>query len=75
MVVIPEAVERLSGIHNHRSTGVDTAAMELRGSWLWIPGSRSARPGMTACFLLALCLFASAAFALDFPQLTGRVVD
>ncbi|MGA8495315.1 MAG: YgcG family protein [Xanthobacteraceae bacterium] len=30
---------------------------------------------MTAYFLLALCLFTSVAFALDFPQLTGRVVD
>src|SRR5580704_17525512 len=75
MVVIPEAAKRLSGIHNHRSIGVDTAAMKLQGSWLWIPGSHSARPGMTAYFLLALCLFASAAFALDFPQLTGRGVD
>jgi uncharacterized protein len=75
MVVIPEAAKRLSGIHNHRSAGVDTAAMKLRGSWLWIPGSRSARPGMAAYFLFALCLFTSVAFALDFPQLTGRVVD
>ncbi len=72
MAVIPEAAKRLSGIHNHRSAGVDIA---LRGSWLWIPGSRYARPGMTAYFLLALCLLTGAAFALDFPQLTGRVVD
>jgi uncharacterized protein len=76
MVVIPEAAERLSGIHNHRSTGVDTAAMKLRGSWLWIPGSRSARPGMTVCLAVALaCCLVTAALALDFPQLTGRVVD
>src|SRR5262245_15137499 len=34
--VIPEAAQRLSGIHNHCP-------------WVWIPGSRlSARPGMTA---------------------------
>src|SRR5580700_6448140 len=76
MVVIPEAAKRLSGIHNHRSAGVDTAAMKLRGSWLWIPGSRSARPGMTICLAVALvCCLVTAAFALDFPQLTGRVVD
>jgi len=48
-----------------------------RGSWLWIPGSRlSARPGMTFCAAAALCLFITAlAFAFDFPELTGRVVD
>ena len=47
-----------------------------RGSWLWIPGSRFARPGMTRCVTAALCLLlASVAFALDFPALTGRVVD
>jgi hypothetical protein len=34
-LVIPEAAERLSGIHTFRL-------------WLWIPGSRFARPGMTA---------------------------
>src|SRR6202162_642057 len=44
------------------------------GLWLWIPGSRLARPGMTA-LLATLCLFASLAFALDFPALSGRVVD
>src|ERR1700730_9371726 len=44
------------------------------GLWLWIPGSRLARPGMTA-LLAALCGFASLAFALDFPALSGRVVD
>jgi uncharacterized protein len=31
-------------------------------------------PGMTAC-LVVLCLLATFAFALDFPPLTGRVVD
>ena len=47
-----------------------------RGSWLWIPGSRFARPGMTRCVTAALCLLlASVALALDFPALTGRVVD
>ena len=48
-----------------------------RASWLWIPGSRlAARPGMTIGIAAALCLlFASFAFALDFPELTGRVVD
>jgi uncharacterized protein len=48
-----------------------------RDSWLWIPGSRlMARPGMTLCVAAALCLFfASFAFAFDFPELTGRVVD
>jgi uncharacterized protein len=48
-----------------------------RGPWLWIPGSRlSARPGKTLGIVAALCLlFASFAFALDFPELTGRVVD
>src|SRR5215471_17277518 len=50
--------------------------MRPRSSWLWIPSSRlSARPGMTLC-VASLCLFfASFALALDFPQLTGRVVD
>src|SRR5215469_15218312 len=50
--------------------------MRPRSSWLWIPSSRlSARPGMTLC-VTSLCLFfASFALALDFPQLTGRVVD
>jgi uncharacterized protein len=55
---------------------------------LWIPGSRGAchragrfrpgplaRPGMAAVACVALCLFAAIAFALDFPALTGRVVD
>ena len=48
-----------------------------RGSWLWIPGSPLlARPGMALCVAAALCLlFASRAFAFDFPELTGRVVD
>ena len=43
-------------------------------SGLWIPGSRFARPGMTA-LVAALCALASSAFALDFPALSGRVVD
>jgi uncharacterized protein len=30
---------------------------------------------MTACIALAVCLFVTIAFALDFPPLTGRVVD
>jgi uncharacterized protein len=49
---------------------------KLHRSWLWIAGSRFARPGMTAFTLaaaLVLCLFS--AFALDFPALSGRVVD
>jgi uncharacterized protein len=48
-----------------------------RGSWLWIAGARlSARRGMTLCAAAALCLLlASIALALDFPALTGRVVD
>jgi uncharacterized protein len=45
-------------------------------SRLWIPGLRMARPGMTLCLSLALSLLLIAfAFALDFPPLTGRVVD
>jgi len=44
--------------------------------WLWIPGARFARPGMTMGFVAALLLCLSVfAFALDFPPLTGRVVD
>jgi len=47
-----------------------------RASWLWIPGSRFARSGMTFCLTAALYVcFAAFAFALDFPELTGRVVD
>jgi uncharacterized protein len=48
-----------------------------RGARLWIPGSRQlARPGMTLWVGATLCLFFAAfAFAFDFPQLTGRVVD
>jgi uncharacterized protein len=53
---------------------MDFDRIKSRGSWLWIPGSRLARPGMTI-LVAALCLFASAAVALDFPALTGRVVD
>jgi uncharacterized protein len=53
---------------------MDSHSINRRGSWLWIPGSRFARPGNTA-LVAALCLFASAAVALDFPALSGRVVD
>jgi uncharacterized protein len=53
---------------------MDSDCIKLPGLWLWIPGSRFARPGMTA-LLATLCLFASLAFALDFPALSGRVVD
>lgn len=54
---------------------MDSYSITPRGSWLWIPGSRFARPGMTSVVFVALCLFASLAFAFDFPELTGRVVD
>ncbi len=77
------------GIHNHWSNEVGTACVNLHRSWLWIPGSRGAchraghfgpdplaRPGMTVWVAAAVFLFlASFAFALDFPPLTGRVVD
>jgi uncharacterized protein len=53
---------------------MDSHSINRRGSWLWIPGSRFARPGMTV-LVAALCFLASSAFALDFPALTGRVVD
>jgi uncharacterized protein len=66
---------------------MDSNSMAPRGSWLWIPGLRGAchrgghfgpgrlvRPGITVAAFIALC-FASFAFALDFPELTGRVVD
>jgi uncharacterized protein len=53
---------------------MDSDCIKLRGLWLWIPGSCLARPGMTACVFFALC-FTSLAFALDFPALSGRVVD
>jgi uncharacterized protein len=43
--------------------------------WLRIPDSRFARPGMTVLVALACCLLVTFAFALDFPPLTGRVVD
>jgi uncharacterized protein len=50
---------------------------KFRLSRLWIPGSRFTRPGMTAAFAAALllCLTSLALAALDFPPLTGRVVD
>ena len=66
MVVIPEAAKRLSGIM-HRSAWILPCEVVADS------GFALARPGMTA-ILLALCLSRSA-FALDFPQLTGRVVD
>ncbi len=46
-------------------------------SWLWIPGScLSARLGMTLWIAATLCLLvAPPALALDFPELSGRVVD
>jgi uncharacterized protein len=66
---------------------MDSNSMAPRGSWLWIPGLRGSchrrgyfgpgrwvRSGMTVAVFIALC-FASFAFALDFPELTGRVVD
>src|SRR6202051_4050902 len=53
---------------------MDSDCIKPPGLWSWIPGSRFARPGMTA-LLATLCLFASLAFALDFPALSGRVVD
>jgi uncharacterized protein len=53
---------------------MDADSTKPRSSWTWIASSRVARPGVTACFA-ALCLVASLAFALDFPALSGRVVD
>jgi uncharacterized protein len=55
---------------------MDSDCIKPRGLWLWIPGSCFARPGMTVC-LAFLCVVSSEAFALalDFPALTGRVVD
>src|SRR5580700_3198380 len=35
------------GIHNRKECRRMTAGTVLRGWWLWIPGSRFARPGMT----------------------------
>ena len=49
---------------------------KLRRAWLPRPGSRVARPAVVASLAAALFLcLAPLAFALDFPQLTGRVVD
>jgi uncharacterized protein len=45
---------------------------KLLVSWLWIPGWRFTRPGMTAAIFVC---FASLAAAYYFPVLTGRVVD
>jgi uncharacterized protein len=55
---------------------MDSDCIKARGLWLWIPGSCFARPGMTVC-LAFLCIVSSQAFALalDFPALSGRVVD
>jgi len=55
---------------------MDRTATNLHPSWLWIPGSRFARPGTTICFVVGLivCL-STAAFAFNFPPLSGRVVD
>jgi uncharacterized protein len=54
---------------------MDCNSITPRRSWVWIRGSCFARPGMTLSVCIALCLFASLAFAFDFPELTGRVVD
>jgi uncharacterized protein len=55
---------------------MDFDCIKPRGLWLWIPGSCFARPGMTVCLALLCIVFSHAfAFALDFPALTGRVVD
>ena len=47
-----------------------SACEKLRRSWLWIPGSRFARPGMTALVFAAALVFASSfAFAAStFPR-------
>ena len=76
MFVIPDAGAWRSGIHNHRSKPVTSGVMNRNRLWLWNPGPRVARSGMTVGLVAALLLFLSAvAFALDFPPLTGRVVD
>ncbi len=64
------------GIHNHRFKGAGAVGTRSPRSWLWIPGSRFARPGMTPWLAAALVLCLTAfAFAFDFPPLSGRVVD
>jgi uncharacterized protein len=60
------------GIHNHRFKSLGSAGAKLRDSWLWIPLRPERIPWFAAALVLGL---ASAAFALDFPPLTGRVVD
>jgi uncharacterized protein len=54
---------------------MERLATSPRPLWLWIPGSRFARPAMTSFVLALLLCLASLAFALDFPPLSGRVVD
>ncbi|MGJ4997757.1 hypothetical protein ACQR0Z_25255 [Bradyrhizobium sp. HKCCYLS3077] len=54
-IVIPWRAQREPGIHNHERELVE----DFRHShlaphdqmWLWIPGSRYARPGMTAAYM------------------------
>ena len=46
-----------------------------RRLWLWSLGLRFARPGMAAGLAAALLFSLAALAALDFPPLTGRVVD
>ena len=46
-----------------------------RRLWLWSLGLRFARPGMAVGFAAALLFSLAALAALDFPPLTGRVVD
>ena len=65
---------RRAGIHNLRPASMDSNSMTPRGPWLWVGGARLARRGMAAVVFIALC-FAGLAFALDFPELSGRVVD
>ncbi len=63
------------GIHNHRSTDVTSGIVNPRRLWLWSPGLRFARLGMAAGLAAALLFSLAALAALDFPPLTGRVVD
>src|ERR1700733_16248712 len=49
--VIPEAAQRLSGIHSPGGSGKYSSELFER-SGLWIPGSRFARPGMTSINVL-----------------------
>jgi uncharacterized protein len=55
---------------------MDSDFIRSRGSRLWLPGLRFARPGMAACSaLLCLAFGLAVALAFDFPALSGRVVD